>query len=106
MMGKFSVAAHHIVALTDAAAEPARQVLRKLDINLNGFENGVYLCMKVDTCIEGAVHVGRHSAEYYELVNKTITEAYHNASPKNRRQAVINALDDIARRLMKDDFPL
>ncbi|MBR4289783.1 MAG: AHH domain-containing protein [Oscillospiraceae bacterium] len=103
---KRSVAAHHIVAIGDKAADEAAQILMYLGIDLNGASNGVYLCMRSNVC-DGAIHVTKHSPEYYATVNKMVTEAFQRStSYSEQRIEVLKELDKIARALMNGDLSL
>jgi RHS repeat-associated protein len=53
--------AHHIVAATDPRADPARQVLAKVDMSINSAFNGVFL--------DPQYHARIHTNVYYETVN-------------------------------------
>lgn len=105
---KSGSARHHIVAGNSPYNRPAQKVLTHLGIDLNSAENGVYLCQKADLCNGTTIHAGGHKKAYYESVNEIIVDAYNNAgiSMKSKREAVVEALDKIAQKLMNDDMPL
>ena len=118
ILDKRSIAAHHIVAggASDINARNARGLLSYLDIGINSAENGVYLCMRSDSCLEGAIHATKHSPEYYRVVNQRLLDAFNGVSlPKYasaeaikeaQREAVVDALDSIARDLMSGNLGL
>ena len=62
---------HHIVAKNAAAARYARNILKKLGININGIHNTVPLRTEV--------HRRLHTEIYYIWVNATIGGAYNSA---------------------------
>lgn len=111
-LDKRSIAAHHIVAggANDIHARASRGLLNYLNIGINSAENGVYLCMRSENCLEGAIHATKHSTEYYRIVNQRLLQAFNNAEypfyasggtiKLAQRQAVVNELDAIARDLM------
>ena len=101
-----TVAAHHIVAIGDKAAEEAANILMKLGIDLNGASNGVYLCMNSKVC-DGSIHLGKHSNEYYTAVNARIRAAYNKGSSfAEKKTSVVLELDRIARDLMNGNLSL
>lgn len=103
---KRTVAAHHIVAIGDKAATEAVNILMYLGIDLNGASNGVYLCMRSNVC-DGAIHVTKHSPEYYATVNARISQAFNSSSNyAKQRTAVLKELDSIARDLMSGKLAL
>ena len=105
-MAKRSFAAHHIVACNAAEAEIARKILKCVGIGINSAENGVYLCQKSGVC-GGTIHAGGHSKAYYEAVNEALTTAYESRySMKEKKEAVIAALNELAIRLRKGDLSL
>lgn len=105
-MAKRSFAAHHIVAGNATDAAVARKILENVGIDINAAENGVYMCMKSDVC-GGTIHAGGHSKAYYEAVNEALTTAYESCnSLKDKREAVIAALNDLATRLRTGDLSL
>lgn len=118
ILDKRSIAAHHIVAggAKDINARNARGLLNYLDIGINSAENGVYLCMRSDSCLEGVIHATKHSPEYYRSVNQRLLKAFNSvnlpmsasaeAIKEAQREAVLEALDSIARDLMSGKFKL
>ncbi|WP_200873538.1 RHS repeat-associated core domain-containing protein, partial [Lonsdalea quercina] len=69
-------AAHHIVGETSKAAKPARDILNKHGIDVNGAENGVFLPNKNNSDgLSGILHNGRHPDDYLSAVNHRIEQA-------------------------------
>ncbi|WP_246753784.1 AHH domain-containing protein, partial [Dickeya oryzae] len=69
-------AAHHIVGETSKGAKPARDVLNKHKIDINGADNGVFLPNRNNTDgLSGILHNGRHPDDYLAAVNKRIIQA-------------------------------
>jgi hypothetical protein len=93
-------AAHHIAAGNAKAADPARKVLQKFNININSAANGVFLPANRATIIIGGetVHSTLHTAAYYDAVNEALSEA-------TTRQQVIDTLQRIGRALQSGDYP-
>lgn len=102
------VQAHHIVCGKDESCGPARAILHYLEISINSYENGVWLCGKTNTCDDIGHHVGRHVDDYYQKVNEIVKNAYNNAGPtkEQKRKAVTNALSEIAESLKNGDILL
>ena len=85
-------AAHHIVGETSKAAKPARDILNKHGIDVNGAENGVFLPNKNNTdAMAGILHNGRHPNKYLNAVNERII----NADKLGGKEDVINELGRI-----------
>lgn len=104
--GGYTWAAHHIVAGSEEAAAPAREVLLKVGLGINDAANGVFLCMRSDACT-GTIHSGRHTQYYYDEINALVTSAYdETANLETNRRAVEQTLDRIADRLRKGELPL
>lgn len=103
-----SVAAHHIVPGAAPEAAEARAILSGMGIPINSAENGVYLSMKADFNLSGAVHAGGHSTAYYTTVNERIVNAFTNAplDYDAQKSAVISELDKIATELMTGKLAL
>jgi hypothetical protein len=93
-------AAHHIVAVGEEAAAPARAVLETLGIDLNGVANGVFL-PTTKGISEATVHAGPHNAAYYNLVNEVVV-----AASVEGRAAVIEALGKIRAGLLSGKIAL
>ncbi|WP_407833264.1 RHS repeat-associated core domain-containing protein [Vibrio rotiferianus] len=93
-------AAHHIVGETSKGAKPARDILKKHDIDINGAENGVFLPNRSNQDnMPGILHDGRHPNAYLDAVNKKIAFA----DELGGKQGVINALSDIRNTLLSAD---
>ncbi|ACX86474.1 YD repeat protein [Pectobacterium parmentieri WPP163] len=66
-------AAHHIVGETSKGAKPARDILNKHKIDINGSDNGVFLPNRNNTDgLAGILHNGRHPDDYLAAVNRRI----------------------------------
>lgn len=107
------MAGHHIVEFSDKSedAKEARAILEEYGIGLNSARNGVYLCRDPRLCADagGALHTGRHVAEYSHIVLERLERALDATSGltmKEQRDALIDALDDLARELMRNDLQL
>ncbi|WP_261859403.1 RHS repeat-associated core domain-containing protein [Vibrio gazogenes] len=69
-------AAHHIVPETAKGAQPARDVLKKHKIDVNGTDNGVFLPNRNNTSnMSGILHNGKHPNDYITAVNNRISDA-------------------------------
>ena len=89
-------AAHHIVAGTGKRAEPARKVLQKYGINIDGADNGIYLKHMCKCSNQpGAYHREIHTDVYYQNVNARIMNA-----DRRGKQAVLKELDSIRNDLL------
>lgn len=75
-------AAHHIVARTAQAAQPAREALQRVGVQINEAVNGVYLPAVKDYAGQAANHLTLHTKEYYDAVNQMM------ANVQTRQQAV------------------
>ncbi|MCO6540634.1 MAG: AHH domain-containing protein [Gilliamella sp.] len=54
-------------------AEPARKILEKYGIDINGAMNGVFLPTNKNTSnLPGIMHNGRHPNDYIDAVNKRL----------------------------------
>ena len=116
--GKGNVAAHHIIAGGDnnKYARDCRGLLAFVGIDVNDAENGVFLIQKAKYADDAAVHIGRHSEEYYKKVYDILDDAVKDVKiPDNAdddmvislyREVVVAALDDIAEGLMTGDIKL
>ncbi|TBL39465.1 hypothetical protein EYZ01_10700 [Hafnia alvei] len=68
--------AHHIVPETAQSAGPARDVLNKHGIDINGADNGVFLPNRHNTDgLPGIEHNGRHPDDHIDDINRRIGEA-------------------------------
>lgn len=102
--------AHHIVSFSDKNADEARRILESVNIGTNSPFNGVRLC-KSDNCFDPttAMHRGRHTKEYNELVTNRLKDALDSVEGGNledRQRAVISALDGLAHDLMDSKIDL
>jgi hypothetical protein len=93
----FQNAAHHIVAGTAKAAEPARLILQKFGVGINDAVNGIFL-PTVRGVSNAAYHPSIHTAKYYETVNTMLSKA------QTKAQAT-QILKTIADMLSKGTFP-
>ncbi|EOT8214739.1 RHS repeat-associated core domain-containing protein [Escherichia albertii] len=85
-------AAHHIVPETAKGARPARDILNKHGIDINGPDNGVFLPNRNNTDgISGVLHNGKHPDDYISAINERI----RNADKLGGKQEVINELGRI-----------
>ncbi|MDF2803811.1 MAG: wapA 2 [Anaerocolumna sp.] len=80
---------HHIVAEFAGAAEPARVILRKTDVNID--VNSIYNLVP----IKSGVHAHLHTALYYNFVNSYIINAYYAGSTSNGYNNVVWALNEL-----------
>ncbi len=80
---------HHIVAENHSAAEPARIILDKpdVDIDVNSYRNLVP--------IKTGIHKHLHTSMYYAMVNTCIINAYYAGPSSNRFINVCMVLDEI-----------
>lgn len=71
-----NTAAHHIVPENDKEADDARKILKKHVIDINGYENGVFLPTANNGGVApGITHSGRHPKKYVIKVNDRIVAA-------------------------------
>jgi RHS repeat-associated protein len=90
-------AAHHIVEGGDAAAEAARNILRRYDIDINSPMNGVFLPTRSAAGdVIGAPHIGRHANSY----SRVVSDRLHAAAP-NGKEAVLQALAELKGELLE-----
>lgn len=113
--GSGNVAAHHIVAggANNAYAKKSRAILAFVGIDVNDAENGVWLISNAKYSDDAVLHSGRHSSQYFEDVYSRLYSAVKDvdipigasdsAIISTYREAVIEALDDIAESLMTGD---
>ena len=68
--------AHHIVPERTPSAGPARDILNKHGIDINGADNGVFLpsCHNTDG-LPGIKHSGKHPNPHISDINRRIKEA-------------------------------
>ena len=93
-------AAHHIVAENAKAAQPARDILNKHKIDINGVKNGVFLpTNKNNNGMLGIEHNGRHPDDYIKAVNKRIVDADRLGG----KDAVLKELENIKNILANAD---
>ncbi|MFM2482560.1 RHS repeat-associated core domain-containing protein, partial [Celerinatantimonas sp. YJH-8] len=85
-------AAHHIVPETSKGAQPARDVLKKHGIDVNGADNGVFLPNRNNTGnLSGILHNGKHPDKYIDAINRRIG----SADVIGGKQGVIDELGSI-----------
>jgi len=85
-------AAHHMVPETAKGAQPARDILNKHGIDINGANNGVFLPNRNNTdSLSGILHNGKHPDDYISAINRRI----ENADIRGGKQEVINELGGI-----------
>lgn len=85
-------AAHHIVPETAKGAKPARDILKKHKIDVNGADNGVFLPNRNNTDgMSGILHNGKHPDDYISAINNRI----ESADIRGGKQEVINELGRI-----------
>jgi hypothetical protein len=95
--------AHHIVAGTATRAAPAQAILRRVGIDIDAAENGVFL-PKVATGGTASVHNGGHTNAYYDAVNNALAK-FANAGPADKQQ-VINALAALRNDLLNGNLKI
>ncbi|UPK86288.1 RHS repeat-associated core domain-containing protein [Pseudomonas sp. A2] len=93
-----NTAAHHIVGDSAKLAAPARAILNKHGIDVDGAANGVFLPNRFNTDISvpGILHNGKHPNSYFESVNKIIA----NADAAGGKDAVLKAIGNIRQKLL------
>lgn len=92
-----NTAAHHIVPENDKEAQKARDILSGHIIDINGYENGVFLPTANNGGVDpGITHSGRHPTDYAKAINKRIEDA-DNVGGK---QAVLAQLEKIRQELL------
>ena len=82
-------AAHHIVAGGSRFAKNTRKILAKFGIGINDAVNGVFL--------DASKHAGLHKKQYYEKVEKLLSEA-------KTKEDAIKILKDIGKQLSEGVF--
>ncbi|WP_313318754.1 RHS repeat-associated core domain-containing protein, partial [Pseudomonas sp.] len=93
-----NTAAHHIVGDSAKLAAPARAILNKHGIDVDGAANGVFLPNRfnTDVSVPGILHNGKHPNSYFESVNKIIA----NADAAGGKDAVLKAIGNIRQKLL------
>lgn len=83
-------AAHHIVAGSAPGAQPARDVLQRVGVDINSADNGVFLPRSSAAPNPGgaAVHSRLHTRSYYETVNDRLS----TVSTRDEAVEVLNSL--------------
>ena len=66
--------AHHLIPGNHVAAEKARQILKKYDIDINSHWNGVFLSASKKGRTQAAIHTRRHDPDYIEEVTRRLEE--------------------------------
>ncbi|MEN5109976.1 RHS repeat-associated core domain-containing protein, partial [Pseudomonas sp. TWI672] len=94
-----NTAAHHIVGDTAKLAAPARAILKKHGIDVDGAANGVFLPNRfnTDVSVPGILHNGKHPNSYFESVNEILT----NADAAGGKGAVLKAIGNIRQKLIE-----
>ncbi|WP_375605556.1 AHH domain-containing protein [Flavobacterium davisii] len=86
-------AAHHIVAGDDLRAQPARDILKRHGIDIDGADNGIYLKhIDPNSSQPGAYHRVIHTDRYYGNINQRITDA----DALGGKQGVLDELSSIS----------
>ncbi|MTD29430.1 hypothetical protein GK011_21140 [Erwinia sp. J316] len=86
-------AAHHIVPETARGASPARDILNRHGIDINGPDNGVFLPNRNNTDgMAGILHNGKHPDKYIDAINRRI----QGADISGGKQGVIDELGNIS----------
>ncbi len=83
-------AAHHIVAQTAKAAQPARDKLAEVGIKINDAVNGVILPATREYVGQAVNHLIVHTQKYYNAVN----EALANVQVKEEAVAALKAIGE------------
>lgn len=69
-------AAHHMVPETAKGAQPAKDILNKYGIDINGADNGVFLPNRNNTDgMSEILHNGKHPDDYISAINNRIKAA-------------------------------
>ena len=93
---KYAHAAHHIVAGNSKYAKEARAVLKKFEVGINHYANGVFL-PTVKGVSDAAYHPSLHTKDYYKKVNDLLSDA-------DSQEDVISILTTIAEQLSNGTF--
>ncbi|WP_415639464.1 RHS repeat-associated core domain-containing protein, partial [Pseudomonas plecoglossicida] len=93
-----NTAAHHVVGDSAKLAAPARAVLTKHGIDVDGAANGVFLPNRfnTDASVPGILHNGKHPNSYFESVNEILA----NADAAGGKDAVLKAIGNIRQKLL------
>lgn len=91
-------AAHHIVAQGAKAAEPARQALARVGVQVNEAVNGVYLPATRNALSSAANHLTLLTQQYYRAVNDAVANV-------QTRQEAVEVLQSIRSALQNNSFP-
>lgn len=91
-------AAHHIVAGGDGRADPARQILKHWEIDINDPSNGIFLPAQREIVSESAYHPGLHTNKYYDEINIRLTRV------SGSKKGVLEELDKIREELLAGTF--
>lgn len=88
--------AHHIVGnrTPNAAAK-----LEELGIDRNDPANGIYLPNSESSPLKGSIHKGNHCQEYYDTVERRMSQA-------NTREEALEVLQSLKEDLFSGDLPL
>ncbi|NDO81008.1 hypothetical protein CJP72_09575 [Citrobacter sp. NCU1] len=93
-------AAHHIVPETAKCAKPARNILKKHQIDINSAANGVFLPNRNNMDeMSGILHNGKHPDDYISAINERI----RNADKLGGKQETLNELERINNELSSAD---
>jgi RHS repeat-associated protein len=90
-------AAHHIVAKAAAIAQPARERLLQVGVQIDEAVNGVFLPAVRDYTGQAANHLTLHTQRYYQAVNDALANV-------QTRQEALEALRMIRDRLLAGTF--
>uniref|UniRef100_UPI0015E084FC RHS repeat domain-containing protein n=1 Tax=Pseudomonas plecoglossicida TaxID=70775 RepID=UPI0015E084FC len=93
-----NTAAHHVVGDSAKLAAPARAILTKHGIDVDGAANGVFLPNRfnTDASVPGILHNGKHPNSYFESVNEILA----NADAAGGKDAVLKAIGNIRQKLL------
>jgi hypothetical protein len=91
-------AAHHIVAKGARAAQPAREALVRVGVQVDEAVNGVFLPAAREAISNAANHLTLHTQRYYQAVNQALANV-------ETRQDAVEALKMIKDRLLDGSFP-
>lgn len=91
-------AAHHVVAKGARAADPARQVLIRVGVEIDEAVNGVFLPATRDAASNAANHLTLHTNAYYQSINRALQGV------ETRREA-IEALNMVKDALLNGKLP-
>ena len=91
--------AHHIVG-SGQRAKPARDILKKHNIDIDSHVNGVFLPNGTKSKAPGLLHLGRHTNEYIDRVNADIIRADRMGG----KAAVLKQLEMIKTQLLNKTY--